>query len=62
MNQHRLFREVARATGESVGLIRQRGFSLVVPTPRGGASRTGLARFRQRRTRRATQDTPPQAR
>ncbi len=33
MNQHQLDRALARATGESVKTIRQRGFSLV-PLPR----------------------------
>jgi hypothetical protein len=31
VNESQLYRDLARATGESVGLIRQIGFSLVTP-------------------------------
>jgi hypothetical protein len=47
MTQSQIDRAVARATGESVGLIQRRGFSLQnVPVP--------LRRYRRRRPRRSS--------
>jgi hypothetical protein len=41
MTQNRLYREVAHATGETVGVIRRLGFSEVIVPPRCHQSRPG---------------------
>ncbi len=46
MNQNQLNREVAQATGETVELIRQRGFSIIiVPRPHFRPRRRGGQAF-----------------